>query len=131
MYDKYWVIDKIEKLEIKDRDNDVIIMTFDPELWTLEDAIETFDAIEAKFPNHNFIGIVKGIEFSVENIDSMITQLEEMKKKNIDDIEIFREEDSSVKVEMKVANNEINKNLSKIDWANVELGGLNVGEMGL
>ena len=56
MCDKHWVIDKIEKLEIKDRENDVIIMTFDPELWTLEDAIETFDAIEAKFPNHNFIG---------------------------------------------------------------------------
>ena len=47
------------------------------------------------------------------------------------DIKIFREEDPMVEVEMKVANNEINKNLSKIDWANVELGGLNVGEMGL
>ena len=63
MCNKHWVIDKIEKLEIKDRENDVIIMTFDPELWTLEDAIETFDAIEAKFPNHNFIGTAKGIEF--------------------------------------------------------------------
>ena len=55
MCDKHWVIDKIEKLEIKDRENDVIILTFDPELWKLEDAIEAFDAIEAKFPNHNFI----------------------------------------------------------------------------
>lgn len=82
MYDKYWVIDEIKKLEIKDRDNDVIVMTFDPELWTLEDAIETFDTIETKFPNHNFIGVVKGIEFSVENIDSLIAQLEEMKKQN-------------------------------------------------
>ena len=78
--DKHWVIDKIEKLEIKDRENDVIILTFDPELWKLEDAIEAFDAIEAKFPNHNFIGMAKGIEFSVETIDSMIAQLEEMKK---------------------------------------------------
>ena len=67
-------------IKIKFRENDVIVMTFDPELWTLENAIETFDAIEAKFPNHNFIGMVKGIEFSVENIDSMIAQLEEMKK---------------------------------------------------
>lgn len=82
MCDKHWVIDKIEKLEIKDRENDVIILTFDPELWTLENAIETFDAIEARFPNHNFIGTVKGIEFSVETIDSMIAQLEEMKEKN-------------------------------------------------
>lgn len=80
MCDKHWVIDKIEKLEIKDRENDVIILTFDPELWKLEDAIEAFDAIEAKFPNHNFIGTAKGIDFSVESIDSMIAQLEEMKK---------------------------------------------------
>ena len=82
MCDKHWVIDKIEKLEIKDRENDVIILTFDPELWKLEDAIEAFDAIEAKFPNHNFIGMAKGIEFSVENIDSMIAHLEYLKEKN-------------------------------------------------
>ena len=37
----------------------------------------------------------------------------------VDDIKIFREEDALVEVEMKVANNEINKNLSKIDWTNV------------
>lgn len=84
MCDKYYVIDKIKKLEIKNRDNDVIIMTFNPELWRLEDAIETFDAIEAKFPNHNFIGTAKGIEFSVENIDSMIARLEQLKEKKID-----------------------------------------------
>ena len=82
MCDKHWVIDKIEKLEIKDKENDIIVMTFDPELCTLENAIETFDTIEAKFPNHNFIGAVKGIEFSVENIDSMIAQLEETKERN-------------------------------------------------
>ena len=83
MCNKNWVIDKIEKLEIKDRENDVIILTYDPELWTLGDAIETFDAIEAKFPNHNFIGVAKGIDFSVENIDSMITHLRQLKEKNI------------------------------------------------
>ena len=83
MCDKNWVIDKIEKLEIKDRENDVIILTYDPELWTLGDAIETFDAIEAKFPNHNFIGVAKGIDFSVENIDNMIAHLEQLKEKSI------------------------------------------------
>ena len=82
MCDKHWVIDKIEKLEIKDRENDVIIMTFDPELWTVGNAIETFDTIEAKFPNHNFIGTAKGIDFSVENIDNMIAQLKQLKEKN-------------------------------------------------
>ena len=49
----------------------------------------------------------------------------------IDDIKIFREEEPLITAEMKIANNELNKNLSKIDWTNVELGGLNVGEMGL
>ena len=83
MCNKNWVIDKIEKLEIKDRENDVIILTYDPELWTLGDAIETFDAIEAKFPNHNFIGVAKGIDFSVENIDSIIDYLKQLKEKNI------------------------------------------------
>ena len=83
MCDKNWVIDKIEKLEIKDRENDVIILTYDPELWTLGDAIETFDAIEAKFPNYNFIGVAKGIDFSGENIDSMIAHLKQLKEKNI------------------------------------------------
>lgn len=82
MCDKYWVIDEIKKLEIKDRDNDVIVMTFDPEIWTVGNAIETFDTIEAKFPNHNFIGTAKGIDFSVENIDNMIAQLKQLKEKN-------------------------------------------------
>ena len=84
MCDKYWVIDEIKKLEIKDRDNDVIVMTFDPEIWTVGNAIETFDTIEAKFPNHNFIGTAKGIEFSVESIDNMIAHLEQLKEKSID-----------------------------------------------
>lgn len=83
MCDKHWVIDKIEKLEIKDKENDIIVITFDPELWTLENAIETFDAIEAKFPNHNFIGTAKGVEFSVEGIDSMITHLKQLKEKSV------------------------------------------------
>lgn len=77
---KYWVIDEIKKLEIKDRDSDVIVMTFDPDKYHLDEAATVFQAVEKKFPNHNFIGTAKGIEFSVETIDSMIAQLEEMKK---------------------------------------------------
>ena len=77
---KHWVIEKIEKLEIKDRDNDVIIMTFDPDKYHFHEAVTAFQTVEKKFPNHNFIGVAKGIEFSVENIDSLIAQLEEMKK---------------------------------------------------
>ena len=80
MYDKYWVFDEIKKLEIKDRDNEVIIMTFDPDEYSFDEAVQAFQNVKKQFPNHNFIGVVKGIEFSVESIDSMIAQLEEMKK---------------------------------------------------
>ena len=80
--EKHWVIEKIEKLEIKDRDNDVIIMTFDPDKYHLHEAAAVFQAVEKKFPNHNFIGTAKGIEFSVEAIDSMIAQLKQLKEKN-------------------------------------------------
>ena len=82
MCDKYWVIDEITKIEIKDKENDIIVMTFDPDKYHLHEAATVFQAVEKKFPNHNFIGIAKGIDFSVETIDSMITLLEEMKERN-------------------------------------------------
>ena len=80
MCNKYWVIDEIKKLEIKDRDNDVIVMTFDPDKYHFHEAVQAFQNVKKQFPNHNFIGMAKGIDFSVESIDSMIAQLEEMKK---------------------------------------------------
>ena len=84
MCDKYWVIDEIKKIEIKDRDSEIVVMTFDPDKYHLHEAAMAFQAVEKKFPNHNFIGMAKGIEFSVENIDSMITYLEQLKEKNVD-----------------------------------------------
>jgi hypothetical protein len=80
MCDKYWVIDEIKKIEIKDRDNDVIVMTFDSDKYPFHEAVQAFQTIKKQFPNHNFIGVAKGIDFSVESINSMIAQLEEMKK---------------------------------------------------
>lgn len=82
MCDKYWVIDEIKKIEIKDKENDIIVMTFDPDKYHLDEAATAFQTVEKKFPNHNFIGTAKGIDFSVETIDSMIAQLEEMKERN-------------------------------------------------
>lgn len=84
MCDKYWVIDEIKKIEIKDRDNETIVMTFDPDKYHLHEAATAFQAVEKKFPTHNFIGIAKGIEFSVESIDSMIAYLEQLKEKSVD-----------------------------------------------
>lgn len=42
MCDKYWVIDKIKKLEIKDKENDIIVMTFDPDKYHFHEAVTAF-----------------------------------------------------------------------------------------
>jgi hypothetical protein len=78
---KHWIIDKIEKLEIKDKKNDVVVITFDPEHINICDAATVLQSIEEAYPNHNIIGTIKNIaEISVENIDYMIGQLQKMKE---------------------------------------------------
>ena len=82
----------------------------DTDYYNIEDIGEVIKSVKEAFPTTNVLMLP----------DDMIY-----------DIKIFREEDPLIEVEMKVANNGINKNLSKIDWTNVELGNLNVGEMKL
>ena len=78
---KHWVIDNIEKLEIKNKDTDIIVITFDPDYINIADAGTMLQHIEKSYPNHNIIGTVKNIaEFGVENIDHMIEKLQEIKK---------------------------------------------------
>lgn len=78
---KHWIIDKIEKLEIKDKRNDIVVITFDTEHISISDAAIMLQNIEEAYPNHNIIGTVKDIaEISVENIDYMIGQLQKMKE---------------------------------------------------
>ena len=100
--------ENIEVVGIKK--GDTLVFFVDTDYYDLEDIGKVMESVKAAFPTTKVLMLP----------DDMI-----------DDIKIFREDDPLVAVEMKVANNEINKNLSKIDWANVELGGLNVGEMGL
>ena len=92
------------------RRGDTLVFFVDTDYYDMDDISEVMESVKEAFPTTKVLMLP----------DDMIA-----------DIKIFREEDPLVAVEMKVANNEINKNLSKIDWANVELGGLNVGEMGL
>ena len=92
------------------RRGDTLVFFVDTDYYDMEDISEVMESVKEAFPTTKVLMLP----------DDMI-----------DDIKIFREDDPLVAVEMKVANNEINKNLSKIDWSNVELGGLNVGEMGL
>lgn len=100
--------DNIEVVGIKR--GDTLVFFVDTDYYDMEDIGKAMESVKEAFPTTKVLMLP----------DDMI-----------DNIKIFREEDLMVEVEMKVANNKINKNLSKIDWANVELGGLNVGEMGL
>ena len=100
--------DNIEVVGI--RKGDTLVFFVDTDYYDLEDIYEIKEIVKEAFSTTKVLMLP----------DDMI-----------DNIKIFREEDGLVEVEMKVANDGINKNLSKIDWANVELGGLNVGEMGL
>lgn len=100
--------DNIEVVGIKR--GDTLVFFVDTDYYDLGDIVKVMESVKEAFPTTKVLMLP----------DDMV-----------DDIKIFREEDALVEVEMKIANNEINKNLSKIDWANVELGGLNVGEMGL
>lgn len=89
---------------------DTLVFFVDTDYYDLEDISEVMESVKEAFPTTKVLMLP----------DDMIA-----------DIKIFREEDPWMEVEMKVANNEVNKNLTKVDWTNVELGGLNVGEMGL
>lgn len=75
------IIDKIEKLELKDPKTEVVVMTFNPENLNLDEANEIFVEAQKNFPEYNFIGMVKDIELSVEQIDNLIEYLEGLKDK--------------------------------------------------
>ena len=74
------IIDKIEKLEIKNKDTDVVVMTFDPEKININEAAHIYHYIDKAFPNHNLICVPKNVEFVIENIDYLINKLQQMKR---------------------------------------------------
>ena len=76
------IIDKIEKLELKDPKTEVVVMTFNPENLNLDEANEIFVEAQKNFPEYNFIGMVSDIELSVEQIDNLIEYLEGLKEKS-------------------------------------------------
>lgn len=75
---------------------DTLVFFVDTDYYDLEDIGEVMESVKEAFPTAKVLMLP----------DDMI-----------DNIKIFREEDSLVEVEMKVANNKINKNLTPIDWA--------------
>lgn len=77
-----YIIDKIEKLEIKDKDSDIVVISFNPEVIDITSASMTFENIQKQFPYHNFIGtITNTYDLSVENIDYLINELQTLKEK--------------------------------------------------
>ena len=80
MEEKHFVIDKIEKIEIKNKDTDVIVLTFDPVEYDFSFAEDTFKEVKKQFPEYKVIGLVKGFELEVDNIDKMIDKLQKMKE---------------------------------------------------
>jgi short-subunit dehydrogenase involved in D-alanine esterification of teichoic acids len=86
--------DNIEVVGIKR--GDTLVFFVDTDYYDLEDISEVMESVKEAFPTTKVLMLP----------DDMIA-----------DIKIFREEDPLIEVEMKVANNGINKNLTQIDWA--------------
>ena len=96
--------DNIEVVGIKK--GDTLVFFVDTDYYDLEDISEVMESVKEAFPTTKVLMLP----------DDMI-----------DNIKIFREDDPWMEVEMKVANNEMNKNLTKIDWTNSDILSANYG----
>ena len=82
--------------------NDVIVFFVDDDTYDIEYIKEVMETVERNFPNNKVIPLPSDM---------------------IDDIKVFSTNDTS-SLTMKIANNETNNNLTKIDWANMNLENL-------
>jgi hypothetical protein len=78
---KHWVIDKIENLEIKNKDTDMVVLSFDPNKTTLDGAFEVYKDISNAFPNHNIIAKLIDCKMEIKDIDYLIEELQTLKEK--------------------------------------------------
>ena len=88
--------ENVEIVSIKK--DDTLVFFIDTDYYDLEDISDVMESVKSAFPTAKVLMLP----------DDMIN-----------DIKIFREEEPWVELEMKIANNEINKNLSKVDWTHV------------
>ena len=79
--DKHYIIDKIENLEIKNKDTDMVVLSFDPNKTNLDDAYEIYRDISNAFPNHNIIAKLIDCEMEIQDIDYLIEELQKLKEK--------------------------------------------------
>ena len=82
--------------------NDVIVFFVDDDTYDIEYIKEVMETVERNFPNNKVIPLPSDM---------------------IDDIKVFSTNDTS-SLTMKIANNETNNNLTKIDWSNMNLENL-------
>ena len=83
--DKHWVIDNIEKLEIKDKDTDMVVLSFNPDKTTLDGAFEMYKNISNAFPDHNIIAKLIDCEMEIKDIDYLIEELQKLKEKKLNE----------------------------------------------
>lgn len=62
------------------KENEVIVMTFDTEKWSIEDASHVFQQAQKFFSKENIIAFFDGVKLECDTIDNMIEILENMKK---------------------------------------------------
>ena len=83
--DKHWVIDKIEKLEIKNKDTDMVVLSFNPNKATLDEAYDMYRDISNAFPNYNVIAKLIDCEMEIKDIDYLIKELQALKEKKLNE----------------------------------------------
>lgn len=71
---------EVKILEVKNKKNDVILISYDPKYFDVVSAAHNYEAIIKQFPDYNFIGTVQGVKFEVEDIDNLINHLKEIKE---------------------------------------------------
>lgn len=71
-----FIIDKIKSLEIKNKDTDLVIVSFDIDKFNLEEVSETAKQLTSQFPDYHIGFIPEGMEIEIKDIDAMINYLE-------------------------------------------------------
>ena len=78
-----FVIDEIKKLELKDKETDVVVISFDINEFDFETVKAISDQVVQNFVGYTVGFIPKGMEVEIKDIDSMIQYLEDIKKNNL------------------------------------------------
>lgn len=78
-----FVIDEIKKIEFKNKETDVVIISFDMDKFNIGDVCQIAETVIPVFEEHNVVFIPKGMEVEVKDIDNMIQYLEDIKKDGI------------------------------------------------